>query len=1197
MKRPKILAVALFVALFAALIWIGTRSDPSAGRPQPSTEDAARPSLAQLDLKGPSAVESEAALRAPERVTTGLDGNRVGVRLAGVGRLEGRVIELLGDQPDKTWRPAPAGVRVELFAVPPGGVEFLNNAVALGGFDEGFAARMLPVAVVETGTAGAFGFEGVRSGEYFLRARSPGLTPQAPVRAWVDAAGRGGPLDVPTRAAGVVQGRVIAPDGRSIAGGRVALYAGVGSALGATARGTQTYYESAVALDGSFRFDGVAPGEGYDLSAFGQGLSIAHAIGVEVRAGETTEVVLRPSPAGALEGRIVEIVPGGVRPIEGARVGAVPRGLRDLTFAEEILRNSSAVTDGAGRYRLEGLPPGEVDVLAIGDTHLPGHLGRVAVLPGELSSAEDLELHPGVRFSGRVVDDSGAPVAGCELRFNLFEPDDVRFDFSFAPWLYQAVERFDFPKTDADGRFELGPMAAEDPLLLVAYRPGMPWAELEVSLSAALAGEVELVLPRGGTARGIAIDRTRGEPVPSFTIDTVSRADASPAEPGAWNPFSSGTVFDDGTGAFELGGLKPGAVRLQFRAPGFLERTVTSQITADTVTEGVIVELSRGGIARGRVLLPSGAGAAGALVLATNRGRLAEGRRPDILRLPLPMADDMNDLLEAAPLGLASGAGLLGGAGVRTDAEGFFELSGIQPGAARLVAVHPRHPPYEGPEIVLKADVVTDELVLQLPRGSVVEGEVADRFGDPLAGATVFAFAPPGTQVLNTMALASALSRADGGYRIDGLQSGTYFLAVTTVDAQLSPVSILGKLSTNLVTVGPEETVRMDLVDRSAGGARVHGRVSRAGVPVEGGALFATDLDSETMLGVDFKFAEVTRSGGYEFPGLAPGDYLFTYQDGRRRVRLDVEVPEQRELLMDVELPGGRIAGLVVSALDGAPVPGAEVRLTADRGGTGGLFGLEFSRSVSGTSQRANIGGAFEFTDLAPGRYTLSVGGPRRGDQAGAFGSAPERELELDPNRALDDLRVELVPALEVSGRVVSTGGQPLAGVEVRGLSPSAGGARAPRTRSGEDGSFRLRGLAPNAEWTLIAKTNEGAESAPLVLELESASVQGLELVVEPGVRLVLCATQSTGAPAAGAVASVTRLDTGVMESATGDLNDLFKGRGIAGADGCIDLGALAPGRYRIEVGRAGERATVEDYVLESGELEPRLELRLAVPR
>jgi len=74
-------------------------------------------------------------------------------------------------------------------------------------------------------------------------------------------------------------------------------------------------------------------------------------------------------------------------------------------------------SDGAGRFRLGGLPPGQVSVLCQHPGHVPGRIGPLALAAGEVRGDLRVVLARAGVLEGQVVDSEGDPVAGARLRF------------------------------------------------------------------------------------------------------------------------------------------------------------------------------------------------------------------------------------------------------------------------------------------------------------------------------------------------------------------------------------------------------------------------------------------------------------------------------------------------------------------------------------------------------------------------------------------------------------------------------------------------------------------------------------------------------------------------------------------------------------------------------------------------------------
>lgn len=153
--------------------------------------------------------------------------------------------------------------------------------------------------------------------------------------------------------------------------------------------------------------------------------------------------------------------------------------------------------------------------------------------------------------------------------------------------------------------------------------------------------------------------------------------------------------------------------------------------------------------------------------------------------------------------------------------------------------------------------------------------------------------------------------------------------------------------------------------------------------------------------------------------------------------------------------PTGRITGRVVAGDNGRPLKRARVFVNAAElpGGRGAL---------------TDDSGAFDFTDLPAGRYTVTVSkagfvslsyGQRRPLQAGT-------PLQLADGQQLKNVDFQLPRGSVIGGRVTDEDGEPMAGVMVRAMRYQyAQGDRrltpAGTAQTDDRGSFRIWGLMP----------------------------------------------------------------------------------------------------------------------------------------
>lgn len=1187
MKRsPWILIAALVVAavLFGLVMLVTTGGEPEPDRPV-ALGEVALGEGATADLAFERSLEDERVDVATEVPGLAFGEAPLGVRLAGEGGLRGHVLARGSGQPIP-------GARVELLGVPPVSRHLMERFFRLANLRQ-YSVRTRPIAVVEADASGEFVFAGVRAGSYYLDARADWWRSEAAVMARVTSSGSGGPVELYVLPCGRITGRVVDGDGRGVDGARVTAFPGVGSFLTALRSGDARFYETKTAADGSFALAGVAPGDGYDLAASGRGMAIAHAVGLSVRAGEDTEVSVRARSGGAVSGRIVSVGPEGPKPIAGAHLGVLPRGLRDLIFAPEILSETHAETRADGRFVLRHVPPGQVDVVAFAPGWRPTRLGPRAVSDGAQLDLGDLELETGPQIRGVVRDSQGEPIPDVQVWWAPGRSMPNEFPQTFAPLLTQAVRAFEYPYTDADGRFVAGPFEVPGSENLTFSKAG--YALHNENWDPENEGELEVILTRGGSIEGIVMDAAEAVPLTEFQVHVTGRMERGGGAPSVFNPFSGKDWIEHPQGKFRLDDIEAGTRGVTVWAPGYVPLNRPGiEVAEGEVTRGVIVGLQRGGVVTGVVVDEVGDPVAGARVVGLN----GEGEVQGVsgVREVAQVFTALGDME------LGVGMGLFGAAVQTTASDGSFRLDGVEPGRVEVAAFHRDYAGARSSEFELGVEEPVSGIVIELKRGGSLWGRVTDPSDRPVPGAIVVAASPGsfaggmgGGAASAGGSLYQGLSDADGYYEIAHVSGGSYFVSVTRGDEALNLASFMAHLNFDLVHLAEGQRLRHDVVDTSAGTCRVHGLVSYDGQPISSGMVAAMAQDSETFLGFDFKMATVSSDGSYEFAGLAPGSYQFNISGVGPDVKLEVEIPELPEHRLDLALPEGGVSGRVVDADTGEPVERAEVTLVStdpfEAGGwLGGLIASD-NRVLRAWTDKT---GTYSFERLSAGEYELRARGSVWGREGSRFGPSESLTFELDANSVREGIVLELPPTLVVSGVVTDSTGAAVEGATLRAYVDGADDLRPSRTTSDAAGQFELRGLAPGAHLVTAAHDDF---AAPLPERVEvGPRTPHLDIVMPRGVDVSVLVYDVQGAPAAGAVGTLLQvggLPAIQRERAEQTFEGFFGGEGASGPDGRLSLGRYAPGTYRLEVQRGRERVVVEEVRLEDeGSVEIPVNLR-----
>lgn len=1214
---PRAGRAALLVALLLALAmgaawWLLGTAEPAEQRTtrtgdvvrQAQAAEAAPTLEGPGDLMEPGAGRAGAGELAPGAAR---------VRLSGPGLLRGVVLDREGGYPVP-------GVEVSLLPVPPVAADIAPEISRFLGVGDEFSERIRPIATAVSDASGSFAFEGVREGRWYLGARSPHHVLDAAESVRVLASGSGGPATVWVRTGGRVRGRVVyaggsARAGEPVPGATLALGTGAMGFLEAAADGRVALLRTTADGEGRFVFPAVPVAEGYELAAIGRASTIEHVTGLDVAAGEDVELVVEVRPGTTLSGRVLsEPADGGeAQPLAGAQIGALPRGLRHLKLARELIVATHAVTDEDGRYTLEGLPFGEADLLGMAGGHVPGR-GPVVQLAGAGEmEAPDFVLRRGPMVRGRVVDGLGEPVAGARVLWNAIDIEQVDGRPTMASLFVGAMRDFAFPRTGPDGTFVAGPFPREAPYQLRVLKSGFEAKSLEWTPSPGAESvdglrepealeELLVVLGAGGGLSGVVTDASTGEPVPSFTVSVTGRIESNPNAPSQFNPFAAGLEVEDPEGRFRIEAASAGPQTLRVSAEGYLETELEVALAEGELLGGLEILLRPGARIVGRVVDGDGEAVPGAQVttaaLVRDSFAMMERQRMEIEKGLAVRGRPAQRMPPVGFLRYAVALGLLGGQQTLAGPDGAFELEGLEPGPHEVLAFHPDFRAGSA-DAVAEVGAEPTPVVVRLTEGGGVEGKVSDRFGRPIEDATVIA-ASPGITVgaSGSGALHQARTSDDGSYALRNMEAGAYILVSTRGDDTLSITSLVGSLNFDFVTVPEDRVVTKDIVDRAAGACRLSGFVTRRGEPVTTGVLVAVAFEAEGLLGLDLKVAPIENDGAYAFDGLAPGEYQLRYDDRRTRSTVIVDVPDAPELVQDVALPDAVLEGRVVDRSSGEPVRGASVRVEAltQDGPEGALAALVSARGGRQRTESARDG-TFRLRGLGEGRYRVRISGGRSGPRGDSVRYAPLApfvvELGADEERDLGDVAVD--PGLELRGVVVDEAGQAVGGADVLARLMGAGPTPPRRSKSSEDGAFRLRGLGPGA-WELVAEADGYAAGRPVALEIGAgaAEVPDQRLELPRGTAVVAVVFDGDGAPASGATCVLTRKGVDAASEAPttgGFLRRLFTGDATTDAEGKLALGQYSAGLYELRVSRG--LTSVRQEVEVMGDEEQRVEVRL----
>jgi protocatechuate 3,4-dioxygenase beta subunit len=303
---------------------------------------------------------------------------------------------------------------------------------------------------------------------------------------------------------------------------------------------------------------------------------------------------------------------------------------------------------------------------------------------------------------------------------------------------------------------------------------------------------LEIQLAQQGCAQGRVIDAGTKTPLTSFNCAVRL---VNPGTTIYGRPMQQADFRNAKDGAFELCGLEPGTYVVQASAPDYAPTySGTFRIDQGMTVGDVLVEISRGGLVRGRVVDAStGEPISGAEIGTFDNGYVKN-----------PFTDLLGGMMPRNTTQALA----------RTDRDGNFELSMLTPETYQLEISHHGHT-----TLILKDLKVVDsqdlELgTLEMAHGATVRGVVYGADGAPLPNAEVHARANEGYRVFD------ARSGPDGRYVITSIPAGSYTVSAARARAGVEadpfgPILDMKKSETGLtVSEGGDHNVDLYLGGR-----------------------------------------------------------------------------------------------------------------------------------------------------------------------------------------------------------------------------------------------------------------------------------------------------------------------------------------------------------------------------------------------
>ena len=928
-----------------------------------------------------------------------------------------------------------------------------------------------------------------------------------------------------------------------LVGTRVRLVSGAADAgflFGAVGRGGSA--SNALELDDQLQceFRGLVPAPSAVLEADPEVFVPRRELELETRPGEVLEITLRFELGARIEG-LVRDATGDAVP--DARVVASPTS-QFANFLAGARRETT--TDSEGRFTIQGLRPRKVRVAVESDSLWRVESDELHPSDGEVISGLTLTMGRGLAISGAVRFADGRPATRAGITAEKTDGDEPQ-----QGWFGRGGASTS-TITDAEGRFAITglPPDASFDLVVRSLPPGVTDTDKDESYRAFLKGveagtqdlALELAPPEGLRLRVVDSD---GVGVERYEV-VANLVQSSVASEGTARAKVTG-----GDGTCVLEDTFAGEWSLRVTAEELVTLEAKVPVGVPQSDEWLVVTMIPAATLRGLVVSPAGTGVAGATVRLTSSSADAPSTRWG-----------------------------RGGRRAEADAEGAFKLLGLRPGAYGATADGEEWAPGESEEVTLSSGVVT-EITLSLREGGSLTGEVFGDDGNPDAGVTINAFSIEGGGG------DSATADAAGRFELHHLAPSTYTVMAqpnlqslsdkVESEEQINPMSFMSEMRMTTAEVREGEATHVVLGAPPAHPVRIFGRVSEAGEPVREGMVVALG-EGRSVLEA-FSSAALDEDGSYELVIDEPGDVVLNYQEVGFQsggVEFHVRTGEVDELEFDLELPTGRIEGVVLGP-EGTPLAGQRVGVERETG-LASLAGID-----GRGGERTDADGRFVLARLQPGTYALRYGG-------GKYGRSVLAGVELAEGEAVGGLHLRLTRPGTLEGVVLDTDGRPVgnAAIFVRG----AGGHLTERMASSvsdDEGRFVVEGVAPG-EVTLTARTREASSAESRSVMVREDAATNVELILESGTILRVVVEDAEGSQLR---ARVSVRDAKGREHAGMLTEALLRGLFLEGFSSTEQrVGPLPPGKYRVTV-TAEDGRSKERNVRLTGRAERKLRLRL----
>jgi hypothetical protein len=587
--------------------------------------------------------------------------------------------------------------------------------------------------------------------------------------------------------------------------------------------------------------------------------------------------------------------------------------------------------------------------------------------------------------------------------------------------------------TDGDGRFAFGRLPAGRYTVSATksgYAGSSALARTAVRRPVIVAvgdgagvTDVIVSLPRGAAIAGRVQD-DQGEPIPNANIFVERLVETA----GVRSTRDRRSVQTNDAGEYRVGSLPEGDYVISRFAP-----TMTQVVRLDSTNANSVVIVQGPSTpppdpedsGPPRVFFPDATTLSEAQVISLKTGeeRLNVdllGPRPQPQAIDIVRAGDPSSIARdpaaratstirgriLGPTGPLTGAEVrLTGDAIRpipptySDPLGQYEFDNLPAGDYALTARKNRYLPRtfgsDGPvgssgRLTLAPDERRDRTDVTLPRTSAITGQLTDEYGDPIEGVSIrlqrIRFVSGRRRLVEAPGASSSRTDDQGRYRISGLQPGSYVVAAYAgqlVLGQADMADIPGYAITYFPGTANPSGLRLVPVPASQDLDGVNFPLSRTptaavsgvartstGEPVTGGLILGSSRRAGAVATTTVG-ARIQPDGSFEFPNVAPGQYVIQAYKGRIKSSAEGEFAA-----LNVTVNGADVKDLLVQTSPGSTITG---RVTCDSARAPSSRNLELS-AVPADADLAPLDGNLARADIRNDwTFEMSgISGPRR---------------------------------------------------------------------------------------------------------------------------------------------------------------------------------------------------------------------------